>query len=355
MAYEELLQALVGRKNQLESEDPFYSIGRGVAATSPVVQGASFGDNLGAIGLQGLLAGLGTGIGRSRVESQFNREADALRGFYQAPQEQRATMAGNPELSPFKGFLAYDQFTRDANAQKLKDEAGAELQKSLLKEGLTLSEDGGVKGIDGWSDVQQSRAQGLESAKERGKRLAIAESPGGIAPEDSRDIATNLRKELMGSPEYKNYSMVLSQAKNIKELAKKNDPVSNLGLVYSTVKLIDPASVVKEGEVSMVNLSQGPLARMAGEIQYAMETGGKLQEGTREKLTEMANVFLKSSREAYDTQEGPRVEIAKRYNINTQDLGMLPNYQEQSDAAGKPQGARVATLPNGETVMVVPD
>lgn len=107
-------------------------------------------------------------------------------------------------------------------------------------------------------------------------------------------------------------------------------------MIYSTVKLVDPTSAVKEGEVSMVNLSQGPLARMAGEIQYSINNGGKLQEGTRKKLVEMAALYAKTAKEAYKTQEAPRLDIASRYGVNQADLGILPDFtlEEPSPAAG---------------------
>lgn len=179
MAYEELLQALVGRKNQLESEDPFYSIGRGVAATSPVVQGASFGDNLGAIGLQGLLAGLGTGIGRSRVDSQVQKESNALRGFYQAPQEQRNQLASSPELAPYAQFLAYDQ----ASQQRDQENEARDLSKAVaLAKAKATFENPRLSELAGDVSIEPT-ANGRYEVKRTGQKMPIAqESASGAQP-----------------------------------------------------------------------------------------------------------------------------------------------------------------------------
>jgi hypothetical protein len=311
MDYAALAQALNLDAQKEAAQNP-WSVGSQTIQSIPVWnQNASSGRNIGAMALQGFLGGITGQLGKRDADSSLAARNEALRGFMTAPAEQQGAMLQeNQYLKPYSAVIQGIQAEEEKAAKAKAADRQAALQDKLLERQMGIP---------------------LLAQEEAIKEGAKAKNAGMVKP---MEVATDLRKELMGAPEYKNYSTVVQSAKNIKELAKKNDPVSNLGLIYSTIKLVDPTSAVKEGEVDMVNLSQGPLARMSGEIEYSLQNGGKLQESTRKKLVEMAALFAKTAKDAYKTQESPRLDIAQRYGVNPQDLGLLPDFQMETAEEG---------------------
>lgn len=137
MAYEDLLSVLAGRKAEASATNPFLSFGQNILQASPMVQGASYGKNLGAIALQGLLSGVTSGIGRNQVNSQMAKEADALRGFFAQPAEaQNGPLAENEMLAPYAQYLTAsgkaEQDALKARGDKIGDAIAIEQAKAIL-------------------------------------------------------------------------------------------------------------------------------------------------------------------------------------------------------------------------------
>lgn len=336
MDYTQLLAALQQDSAQKIAANPYLTGAQEIGSLSPFKAGNSSAKNIGQAALQGLLSGLGGSMGKARYEQEIGDRNTALSGFFSAPEQQQAELLKGEQLKPFSGFLSAinDEQRRATKLQTQKDDA--DLKKSVMTEYLKgrpaaaakmlgISDSGGMSGPVGEYDI---------SDEERYKRIK------------------DLRNELTGLPEYKNYSVILNQAQNIKALAKRDDPQSNLGLIYSTIKLIDPASAVKEGEVDMVALAQGPLSSWSGDIKQATETGGRLSADTRRRLVEMADIVAKNAEAQYKAQEKPRVAIGDRMKAIREDLGILPDYQpvgvELTQQAPPPGGSSIMKLP-GET------
>ncbi len=73
----------------------------------------------------------------------------------------------------------------------------------------------------------------------------------------SRDVTTNLRKEVQGLPSYKNFAQAAPIYRGMTEAAGRDTKAADLNLVYGLGKIMDPTSVVREGEIVMANDTQG--------------------------------------------------------------------------------------------------
>lgn len=116
------------------------------------------------------------------------------------------------------------------------------------------------------------------------------------------ESTSSLRKEFEDRPDVKNYRQALPvfvAAKNA-----PNTPQGDINLIYAVGKVLDPTSVVREGEMTMVVNSGTAEDRIKGYINY-LQGGGRLTPTAREKLlaavgtrvTEYENQAMSSANE----------------------------------------------------------
>lgn len=108
-------------------------------------------------------------------------------------------------------------------------------------------------------------------------RDAPPPNPGSVPPKF--DDVSSLRKEIQGLPSYKNLSQALPIYRSMAETAGRNSKASDLNLVYGLGKIMDPNSVVREGEMVMVKNTaslpdwlQGAIASLNGGAALTPET-----------------------------------------------------------------------------------
>ena len=102
----------------------------------------------------------------------------------------------------------------------------------------------------------------------------------------SSSSIVQIRKEIESLPDEKNYRAALPILRSV---AKAPDtPAGDLDLIYGVGKVLDPGSVVREGEMVMVTNSQSPLLRVLGTAQWA-KGNGRLTPRMRQELVEMLN------------------------------------------------------------------
>jgi len=84
------------------------------------------------------------------------------------------------------------------------------------------------------------------------------------AADDARTVSQNdfkneqdLRKEYQGNPVYKNYTAVRGSFERIQSGAARNTGAGDLGIIYGYMKMLDPGSVVREGEFATAENASG--------------------------------------------------------------------------------------------------
>jgi hypothetical protein len=100
----------------------------------------------------------------------------------------------------------------------------------------------------------------------------------------AREDADNLRKEFNAHPAVKNFSDIAP----IYNAALKapDTPAGDFALIYGVGKILDPGSVVREGEMGMVIKSGSPAERVNGFLQY-LQGNGRLTPQMRKELNAM--------------------------------------------------------------------
>lgn len=158
----------------------------------------------------------------------------------------------------------------------------------------------------------------------------------------------NLRKEFNSLDEVKNFKDVSASYRQVSSLAQKPGATSadDTALTFSFMKMLDPGSVVREGEFALVGKSAGLPDQIVMALQRVDE-GKALTPTIRAKLRETAATIMLQRRAAYDAQ-------ARNYRAIATDMGANPDQLAEDPALWhsriKPEGraaARAVSAPQG--------
>lgn len=148
--------------------------------------------------------------------------------------------------------------------------------------------------------------------KEIGKNIPIDPKERAAQENTLRDDLTNLLKP---------YNVVNEAWTNIKALAVGKSGFSDTALVVSFVKLLDPESVVREGEVATAQKNMGYMIESFGErIKNAYEGTGVLTPEMRQKLLEASANLYEAKRQAANIVVGNAEATANRMGLDFQNI-----------------------------------
>jgi hypothetical protein len=136
---------------------------------------------------------------------------------------------------------------------------------------------------------------------------------------------TSLRKEVQNLPSYKNIAQAAPIYKSMLETAGRDSKASDLNLVYGLGKIMDPTSVVREGEMVMVRNSAGLTENLIGAIN-SLNGGAALTPQTRQALMQEAHSRMQSYKDMFDQDTAQYDGIIKRRGMNRADV--LPTFGE---------------------------
>lgn len=143
-----------------------------------------------------------------------------------------------------------------------------------------------------------------------------------------------LRKEFNQLDEVKNFKDVRSSYLQVRALAgkPKPTPADDTALTFSFMKMLDPGSVVREGEFALVGKSAGLGDQMVMAL-HRVDQGKGLTPEIRKRLVSAAADVLLQRRSVYDQQ-------AATYRGIAQDLGADPNQLVEDPSAWKRRQAQ---------------
>lgn len=141
--------------------------------------------------------------------------------------------------------------------------------------------DGSVRATVGGSDdpnTLRARAQAQAEGAAAGKpdepynlspgqtRFDASGNPIVSVPDRSKALeqSGSIRKEIHTLPSYKNYSQALPVYQGMVETADRDSKASDLNLIYGLGKIMDPGSVVREGELRLAQDTQGVADKLIG-------------------------------------------------------------------------------------------
>jgi len=196
--------------------------------------------------------------------------ADQVRQIAAYAKEQAAATAGI-NLRPDPNVVSQQQFTRE------QGETQFGRQKQLV-------------GIQGQQELSQIAARG-----EQERQTAALTSPA-----KALKGAQSLRKEFEGLESVKNFRAV----QPIIESAKKapDNGYGDMNLIYAVGKILDPGSVVREGELALTIAAGSPMQRLLGTTRFTTENGGRLTPKARQQIIGMLQGRVGAIEDAYNRE-----------------------------------------------------
>lgn len=184
---------------------------------------------------------------------------------------------------------------------------------------------------------EEKQAQGLDVNSQyqigpKGQITALGGQGGGI-----RKSEAELRKEFNSLPEVKEYIKVRPQFNTLRDLAKKRNPTAqdDIAIIFNYMKLLDPSSVVREGEFATAQNAAGVPDRIKNLYGQALN-GTRLNQQQRKSLLDTAANYYKNYRDSYNQQ-------AEQYRGYAKDGGLNPDriarrYVPDAQRPGSQQG-----------------
>jgi hypothetical protein len=195
--------------------------------------------------------------------------------------------------------------------------------------------------------IEQAKAARHASdagAKKSGAEAARAEAEAkqmsaGIIPVDKRpELETKFRREY--NDQTKPYQEVKSAYGRV--LSSEDTAVGDLSLIFGYMKMLDPGSVVREGEFATAQNAAGVPERITN-IYNRVATGQRLSPSQRESFKGQAKGLYNSALEGEKTVRTGLERISKGYGLNTENI-----FYSATEQA--PVGAPSATAENSVTV-----
>lgn len=170
--------------------------------------------------------------------------------------------------------------------------------------------------------LSASTAQRGQNIQLRGQNLVDARS------HQANDIASGktifdrtntLRNDFTQLPEVKAWNVIQPTLVSAREAAKDTTGGSDLNLIYAMGKVMDPNSVVREGELQMAG-NTGSLGQRIAGMYKSVANGGHLTADVKNDLMSQIESRAKAQENLYNKTKTKYTDIAKQYNLNPNEL-----------------------------------
>jgi hypothetical protein len=172
--------------------------------------------------------------------------------------------------------------------------------------------------------------------------------PGGMpGGKGQREDADNLRKEFNALPAVKNYMETVPMF-NAASRAP-DTPAGDFALIYGVGKVLDPGSVVREGEMNMVIASGSPAQRVSGYLNF-LQGNGRLTPAQRGELQEMLLNATTERQALYNQARQSYGGIAQQRGYKPEDIFVSAPEVSTNFRDGKSVKGAVGKAPSGAQV-----
>lgn len=298
----------------------FLNMGLGMMAASN--RGAGFGE----------AAAFGLGQGQAGLTNALQRDYEMAR---EARREQRQQTRDEIEDRRYEEERAY-RAEQDRIRQEMEREQMEESRRRF-EENIALDRAG-----LGLRERQLAMTAGLgripAGYRMRADGTGYEPIPGGPADMSGaagRKASQQLRKEFRGLQSVKDYETALPLIQSA--ATAPDNGYGDLQLIYSVGKILDPGSVVREGELALTMAAGSPLQRIIGSTRFTTEQGGRLTPQQREQIMGMLQERVGAYKQAYERDFNQYAEYAQEAGF---DPTMVVGSHAESAYAQPPQATK---------------
>lgn len=226
--------------------------------------------------------------------------------------------------SAYADMLKEDELRAEKRQQELDDIAA---QRDFQREMM----DAQLKNSFALENMRHNNAMGLAQFK----ASLTPQNGGAFDPKAAMD----LRKEWQAGQ--KNYYEVGDNYAKLQKAAQNPSAAGDISMVFSYMKMLDPGSVVREGEYANAQNAAGVPTRIVNAYNRMID-GTRLSDEQRTDFTNQARNLFEAQKQRYDKQKEFYTGIANASGINPQYVISDPFDFEQN-----PQGLASFQAPQG--------
>jgi len=208
---------------------------------------------------------------------------------------------------------------------KLGTAPGSAFAKSLTPEGAQQDRQ--------WQADYELR----RNADQRAANTARAAAEKGATADPK--VVSELRKEFNALDAVKAFNQVQPVLQSAREAVGVDNAAADLNLVYAAAKIMDPTSVVRESETTMVVNSGSPAQKYVGVFNHIVG-GGRLTETVRKNLMREVESRGRGYESGYNVARKAYENIAAKNNIPADQVFIEP-FVKSSPQQGSAQGRSV--------------
>jgi hypothetical protein len=318
--------------------------------------GDGFFDFLGGFSRGGLLGGIqGIQLGKqarakaglSAQQENMTRQAAKRLGV---PDDVANSLDGKSLASLVIDIQKQNMTPKEAKTPDLQtyyDDQGRE-RKGYMRPDGTMVPVGGAKaeeaGANQWEVRQIYNEEGQEITARVNRATGEIEplKGAGAKPGDrgsAFDTEQKLRKEYTATPEYARFNDVRSSYDRVATASEQDNGPGDIAMVYGYMKMLDPGSVVREGEFATAEQTTGLPGYVVNLYNKAI-SGTRLTPEQRAQFVDMASQF-------YDGELSRLNEINTRYSQIAEASGLDPSRIIVAPAARPPKKKKEPEGPAG--------
>lgn len=192
---------------------------------------------------------------------------------------------------------------------------------------------------------QQITPQFTATPDGRVLNVRTGEISGNAPRPDVKDEST-LRDRFQALPIVRSYDEVTRAYEAIRDAAPRDTAAADLNIVIGYAKMLDPTSVVREGEQETVRRTGGPADFLVGWVN-SLRGGGRLTPDMRASILREAQGRYRVTRSQYDAAAEFYSGLAGRYGFNPQNVVMPRRPVGETRAPSAADG----NLPSPRTVQ----
>lgn len=185
--------------------------------------------------------------------------------------------------------------------------------------------------------IKEFEGGGQSASNGGGPRVVAQGAPKpDMTPQQERQASVQLRKEFNALPDVKEFNDVANAYTTIDRLSKAPPTgASDISFIFSYMKMLDPGSVVREGEFATA-------ANSGGIPDTVQNLYNKALDGKRLTPQQRQN-FASTARNIYEGRKGRYDQIVSEYQGYATETGLKPDVIQPRIPAGS--GSRAESLP----------
>lgn len=271
---------------------------------------------------------------------------ETRRLFPQAPDSPEANQFRARQFQVLQGdFNAnvakeYADYVRQTATSKAKVERGTPEYNKELSRRLT-------------ERIQKDALQQVQ-VKAYGAGLEAQAKAAAERPAKLPEVGAKLRAEVEASKPIQNFRLQNQAAELVRTMATIPNPTNrtDLQLIYAAVKLADPGSVVREGEIALSRQADPVLVSMKKRLEGITSRSGKLLDNTdRAELLRIAETVISQSQKSVQPEFQKFQRLAEQQGVPLADV-LNPAEQEIiSGSTNRATAASPSPAPHGQRVV----